>query len=190
MLDGTTVLVVEDEDPLRQLYASWLQQKDAKVVEAANGEDALKKWDDDVDVVVLDRRMPKMYGDEVLKEARLDGLHTPVMMVTAVDPDLDMIEIEFDEYMTKPVDPDEFLSKVSDMVKMSEVRDLVRDFVRVGVTVHKLQQEHSDDLLKTHSDFQRLKRQYRDLRDDVKQNVDDLTTYEKHLLLAAQNQVP
>jgi DNA-binding response OmpR family regulator len=59
--------------------------------------------DDAVDVVLLDRRMPDMSGDEVLAAIREEGYDCKVAMVTAVDPDVDIVEMPFDAYLTKPV---------------------------------------------------------------------------------------
>jgi len=58
--------------------------------------------DETVDVVLLDRMMPGMSGQEVLAAIRERGLDCRVAMVTAVDADFDVIEMGFDEYLGKP----------------------------------------------------------------------------------------
>ena len=70
---------------------------------AYGGEEALEKADEDVDLVFLDRQMPDMSGDDVLERVRERGLDCRVVMVTAVDPDFDIVEMPFDDYLTKPV---------------------------------------------------------------------------------------
>lgn len=186
MVEGATILVAEDEDPLRKLYTEWLSQAGATVLPAENGEEALSKWTDDVDAVLLDRRMPEHYGGEVLQEAREKALHTPVAMVTAVTPDLDVIEMPFDDYVTKPVDREGLLRTVDELLDISETREVVREFVRAGFKLHKLQKEHSMELLKTHAEYQQLKRDYYELQDDVVDQMDDLTRYEMRLLVLAR----
>lgn len=184
-----TVLVAEDEDSLRMLYSEWLSSQGYDVIKAENGEEALQLWDEDINIVLLDRRMPEKYGDEVLNEARDDGLHTPVTMLTAVDPDLDLVELPFDDYMIKPVDRDQLLATVEDLLNKSEIRDVIREFVRVGIKINKLQQAHEESMLQTHAEYQSLKSDYVDLREEVTGMVDDLDQYERQLLRKAQKNI-
>jgi DNA-binding response OmpR family regulator len=96
------VLVVDDEPGLADLYGVWLEETcDTRV--AYGGEAALDELDDSVDVVFLDRRMPTLSGDEVAAEIRSNGLDCAVCMVTAVDADLDLLDLGVDEYLEKPV---------------------------------------------------------------------------------------
>ncbi len=85
--DLPLVLVVEDEPDLADLYATWLRGE-YRVRVAYGGREALEKLDDEVEVVLLDRRMPDLSGDEALKEIRERGFDCRVAMVTAVEPDL------------------------------------------------------------------------------------------------------
>ncbi len=96
------VLVVDDEKDLADLFTAWLSA-DYTVKTAYNGQDALDSLADSIDVVLLDRRMPDLSGDAVLAELRERGLNCRVAMVTAVDPDFDIVEMGFDAYLTKPV---------------------------------------------------------------------------------------
>ncbi|WP_423750819.1 response regulator [Salinirarus marinus] len=67
--DTATVLIVEDERALVDLFSNWLSD-DFDVRTAYDGEQALAKIDDEVDVVLLDRRMPGLSGDDVLERVR------------------------------------------------------------------------------------------------------------------------
>jgi DNA-binding response OmpR family regulator len=96
------VLVVDDEPGLADLYAVWLKETcDTRV--AYGGQAALDVLDGDVDIVLLDRRMPSMSGDEVAAEIRANALDCTVCMVTAVTADLDLLEVGVDDYLEKPV---------------------------------------------------------------------------------------
>ncbi len=97
-----TVLVVDDEADIRELYAFWLGER-YTVRTAVDGADALEQYDETVDVVFLDRRMPTMTGDEALEALRERPGDCRVAMVTAVDPDFDIISMGFDTYLVKPV---------------------------------------------------------------------------------------
>jgi len=96
-----TVLFVDDEPMLLELWeARFADEYDVRTAEG--GEEALRRFDDDVDVVFLDRRMPETNGDEVVRRLREEGHETPVVMFTAVDPEHD-VPAEYDEYVTKPM---------------------------------------------------------------------------------------
>ncbi|WP_435068096.1 response regulator [Haloplanus sp. C73] len=97
-----SVLIVDDEPRVCEAFQLWLQD-DYHVVTATDGEKALERMDD-IDVVLLDRHMPGLSGDEVLERIREAGYDCRVAMVTAVDPDFDIVEMPFDHYVSKPVD--------------------------------------------------------------------------------------
>lgn len=97
-----TVLAVDDEPNLAELYRVYLTDSyDVRI--ATGGEAALDAMDDDVDVVLLDRRMPDLSGHEVLHAMREAGYDARIAMLTAVEPDVDIVEMPFDDYKTKPV---------------------------------------------------------------------------------------
>ncbi|MFB6253245.1 MAG: response regulator transcription factor, partial [Halobacteriaceae archaeon] len=104
--DSATVLIVDDENDIVEIFALGLKDE-YNVIKAYSGQEALDKISNDVDVVLLDRRMPEMTGKEVLSEIRERELNVRVAMVTAVDPDFDITEMGFDTYIQKPVDTDE-----------------------------------------------------------------------------------
>lgn len=103
-MSEATVLIVDDEKTVADGYTLRLQS-DYDTVTAYGGQEALEILDErDVDVVLLDRRMPEVTGDEVLEHIRDDGLDCRVIMLTAVDPGFGVIEMPFDDYLHKPVD--------------------------------------------------------------------------------------
>lgn len=94
-----TVLIVEDEQPLADLYAAWLTET-YSIRTAYDGEQALDQLDEQVAVVLLDRRMPQLSGDDVLERIRERNYDCHVAMVSGVHPDFDIIEMGFDDYLT------------------------------------------------------------------------------------------
>lgn len=103
MTNTETILVVDDEPGLTDLYEAWLQV-DYAVRSATSGEDALAAIDGAVDAVLLDRQMPGLSGDDVLAEIRDRGYDCPVSLVTAAKPTADVLDRRFDAYLLKPVD--------------------------------------------------------------------------------------
>jgi DNA-binding NtrC family response regulator len=107
----TTVLLVDDEQHLREAYADLLKEK-FTVRTAADGEAALAAMTDNVDVVLLDRRMPGLDGADVLDDIRKNDYDGPVVIVSAVDPLLQKIEQHVEEYLFKPVNRDELIEAI------------------------------------------------------------------------------
>jgi DNA-binding response OmpR family regulator len=184
--DEPTVLIAEDEESLRRLYTTWLDIEGYNVRTAENGTEAIELWDEEVDAVLLDRRMPEQYGDDVLETAREDDFDTPVSMITAVDPDLDISQMEFDDYIVKPTEREEVLDTISELVSTSDIRSTVREFARTGVKIQKLQKKHPRSMLKTHAEYNKLQREYKELQEEVKDMADELNEYEKQLLVEAR----
>lgn len=121
------VLVVEDEPDLAETYQLWLDDSYTVTI-AQSGDEGLDKLDDSVDVVLLDRMMPGLSGDEVLEEIRNRDFDCRVAMVTAVDPDFDILEMGFDTYLTKPVKGDELRETIEHLLERSTYDSLLREY--------------------------------------------------------------
>jgi len=97
-------LVVDDEREVADAYALRLRGY-CDVETVYSGEAALSAVaDTTVDIVLLDRHMPGMSGDDVLSELVARGYDGRVVMVTAVDPGIEVLDMPFDDYLCKPVD--------------------------------------------------------------------------------------
>jgi DNA-binding response OmpR family regulator len=128
-----TVLVVDDEPNIAESYKLWLQD-DHDVRVATSGSGALDALDEAVDVVLLDRRMPGLSGDEVLDEIADRDIDPNVVLVTAVDPDFEIVEFEFDTYLPKPVNGEDIVEVVEDCMRTGDYRapDGESDWPREG----------------------------------------------------------
>lgn len=122
-----TVLVVDDERDLADLYATWLSEA-FEVNVAYDGESALEQLDDTVDVVLLDRRMPDLSGDTVLETIRDRSIGCRVAMVTAVEPEMDIIDLGFDDYLQKPVDREQLVSTVNRLYRRQSYDQNLREY--------------------------------------------------------------
>ncbi|MFC7239940.1 response regulator transcription factor [Saliphagus sp. GCM10025317] len=121
------VLIVEDEPDLATLYSAWLEDE-VSVETAYDGTDALDAIDETVDIVLLDRRMPGLPGDTVLETIRDRDLDCRVAMVTAVEPDFDIIGLGFDDYLVKPVSKTELTSLIDQLLLRSSYDDQLQQF--------------------------------------------------------------
>jgi len=102
--ENVRALVVDDEREVADAYALRLRGY-CDVETAYSGSEALSVVEDSsVDIVLLDRHMPGLSGDEVLAELTECGYYGRVVMVTAVDPGVEVLGMPFDDYLCKPVD--------------------------------------------------------------------------------------
>src|SRR5437588_11727940 len=100
-----TILLVDDEDSVRKVLTFPLERDGFTVVQAADGEEALDRFDDaSIDLVVLDIMLPRLDGLEVCRRLRATST-VPIIMLTARDDELDKVvglELGADDYITKP----------------------------------------------------------------------------------------
>ena len=125
-MSEATVIVVEDEPDIAALYAGFLEER-YDVTVAATAAEAIETVDEGVDAVLLDRRLPDGSGDEVLEYIRGNGFDCRVAMVTAVEPDFDIIGMGFDLYLTKPVSRANLFAALETLMTRDEYDDLLRE---------------------------------------------------------------
>ena len=175
--DASVVLVVDDEPQLAELFAAWLND-DWDVRTAHNGEEALEQMDGDIAVVLLDRRMPGKSGDEVLDSIRAQEYDCRVIMVTAVDPDFDIIEMGFDDYLVKPVANDELTATVERVYKRREYDETMREYYSLASKRAVLETEKSRPELEGNEEFRELEDRLTSLRKSVDETIDGLNSHE------------
>lgn len=169
--DEATVLVVDDEEGLADLYAIWL--RDRHTVETAyDGEAALDALDEDVDVVLLDRQMPGVSGDDVLETIRERSLDCRVAMVTAVEPELDIVDLGFDDYLRKPVDRETLRETVDRLLRRSAYDETVQRYF-AAARKHALLTESNNPSVTESAEFEALEDRLDDLRSRLDDVVDD-----------------
>src|ERR671939_1101812 len=120
MPDASTILLVDDEDAVQKLLAYPLERDGFRVLQARDGEEALRRFADErVDLVVLDLMLPKVDGLEVCRRLRAES-QVPIIMLTARDDELDKVvglELGADDYITKPFSIREFRSRVRALLR-------------------------------------------------------------------------
>ena len=116
----TRVLVVEDEQSLREPLVYLLEKEGYEVLEAADGNAALELFKSEpLDLILLDIMMPGMSGNEVCRVIRQTS-NIPVIMLTAKDSEIDKVvglEIGADDYVTKPYSTRELLARMKAVLR-------------------------------------------------------------------------
>ncbi len=164
--DKPTVLVVEDEHALIELYVRWLED-DYTVLTASNGEEALEQFGEHVDVVLLDRLMPGMSGDEVLQEIRKQASSSKVAMVTAVEPDFDVITMGFDDYLTKPVEREELLETIHRLLSRTAFDDIEQELYALSSKQAALRSSKPKEELEDNEEFRELQNRIDELKSEL-----------------------
>lgn len=150
-----TVLVVDDDPQILELYRNYLESE-YDVRTAMYGDEALDQLDDEIDVVLLDRRMPDLSGDEVLQRIRDQEYDCRVAMVTAVEPDFDLLDLGFDDYVVKPVTRDELLDLVEALESRSAYDDPIQEWLALLSKQAMLSRLKSSSELDRSAEYARL----------------------------------
>lgn len=148
-----TVLVVEDEPALADVYAIWLHE-DYEVEVVHTGESALETLrETTVEVVLLDRHLPDISGDEVLVALRDWGMDARVAMVTGVSPGFDVLDLGFDDYLLKPVDRETLLGTVDGLIEEISFDSLYVELTSLRVRRNVLRAELPESRLEANDRY-------------------------------------
>ncbi|QPK62617.1 phosphate regulon transcriptional regulator PhoB [Methylomonas sp. LL1] len=124
-MSNMNVLVVEDEDAIREMLVMVLEQADLHVIAAASAELAIQSLAENrVDLIVLDWMLPGISGVELAKRLKRDPGYKelPIILLTARGEEEDKIrglEIGADDYMTKPFSPKELIARIKAVMRRS-----------------------------------------------------------------------
>ncbi len=125
-MGDATILIVDDESRMRKLIKDFLIQKNFSILEAEDGEKALKVYEENkekIDLILLDVMMPKLDGWSVLRNIRQENKKLPIVMLTARAEEQDELfgfELGVDEYITKPFSPKILVARVESILKRSK----------------------------------------------------------------------
>ena len=117
-----TILIVDDEERMRKLIKDFLKIKGYQILEASDGEEALKLFnsnENNINLILLDVMMPKLDGWSVLRQIRQTS-DVPIVMLTARGEEQDELfgfELGVDEYITKPFSPKILVARVEAILR-------------------------------------------------------------------------
>jgi DNA-binding response OmpR family regulator len=162
-----TVLVVEDEDATTRAYQLALEDEyDVRV--ASTVEAAVEALEgDDIDVALLDRRMPDEPGDSLLDHDAVTHSDCSVAMVTAVTPDFDIVDLGIDDYVQKPVGPTELRDTVERLVALRAYSERKRELSAKQVKRNVLEIEKTAAELESSEEFAALESRIESLESEI-----------------------
>jgi len=113
------VLLVEDDETVSEVVERYLEREGFRVEVVADGAEAVTRFDDDIDLIVLDIMLPSMDGLEVCRRVRNTST-VPIIMLTALGDESDRImglELGADDYLAKPFSPRELTARVKSVLR-------------------------------------------------------------------------
>ncbi|MCC6354068.1 MAG: response regulator transcription factor [Verrucomicrobiae bacterium] len=135
------ILVVEDDEDLRDLLGSTIRKAGYQVITADGGRACLRKTiDEKPDLILLDIMLPDLAGTDVCRRLRSDGATaaTPIIVLSAKSEEADRIlglEVGADDYVTKPFSPRELVVRIGKVLERTRGRTMMSDHVTAGELV-------------------------------------------------------
>ncbi len=134
-MNGKLILLVDDEQRLRQMLRGYIEHEGYRVVEAADGAQALQLFaEQQFSLVILDVMMPKVDGWTVCREIRRTST-VPVIMLTARGEEYDRLfgfDLGVDDYLVKPFSPKELLARMKAIIRRSEQNSAQPTRIKLG----------------------------------------------------------
>ncbi|MFZ7101957.1 MAG: response regulator transcription factor [Peptococcaceae bacterium] len=154
-MDSLTILLVEDEDKMRNVLKIYLENEGYHVVEAVDGSEACmllkgKKYS----LIILDIMLPEVDGLTLCKEIRKNS-SVPIIFLTARSEEFDKLlgfELGADDYITKPFSPKEFVARVNAIIRRShnntiDYNCLVLNSVKINLNSKQVFIDHKEIFL-------------------------------------------
>jgi len=135
-MKNVKILIVDDEEKMRQVIKIYLEKEGYAVEEAGDGREALEKINmTEFSLILLDVMMPEIDGWTVCRKIREES-SVPIIMLTARSEEYDKLfgfELGVDDYLTKPFSPKEMVARIKAVLKRSNGNSLVNtDILKIG----------------------------------------------------------
>jgi len=162
------ILIVEDDPQMQQGLRDNLDFEGYETDSASDGRQALEKiLNEQYDLIILDVMLPELSGFDVCRQARQEGVGTPIIMLTARGTEIDRVlglEMGADDYVTKPFGLRELLARVRAVLRRTEIHSSEKSNL-VPVTIGRLEihfysynaYENGNPQAMTHKEFDILK---------------------------------
>ena len=172
------ILIVDDNEDLRELYSLWLEQLHT-VETAHNGIEAIDNVSEQVDLVLLDRNMPGPDGLDAADKMRENGYSGAVVMVSSEPVDFDMPASAADDYIKKPADRDDFEHVVEQAVKR-RLQSALDEYYALTETLASIEETPCESTIEADGEYadveKRLNKKRQRLRELLEAGVLDWKT--------------
>jgi DNA-binding response OmpR family regulator len=117
--EKTKIMVIDDEPGIREIISILLSNEEFDIIEAESGEDALKLLNPNIDLIILDVKMPGISGYQTSKIIR-EGSNVPILFLTAMSQNSDLVlgySAGGDDYLEKPFASSELIARVKGLLR-------------------------------------------------------------------------
>ncbi|MFC6988882.1 response regulator [Haloplanus sp. GCM10025708] len=169
------VLVVDDDEALAESVRIWIEQREEwRATTATAGDEALDVYGPHVDVVFLDRQLSRTTGAEVLESMRERNGDARVAMMTAIEPDWDILELSFDMYLTKPVGKEDVHEATQELIHRNDYARELQALFALSSKIATLQPRYPRHHLEDDERYQRLLEEFDRVESAAQSAVDDI----------------
>lgn len=177
------ILVVEDNEDVAIAYANCLKEEGFNVNVVHTGEGCLDIVDENTDLILLDRRLKHWTGGELLDELGVNGYDNPVVLVTGLKPDIEILQRSFDAYVEKPVTK-EFLTEIIHTIEeRKEYNETIREWVQIQSKISLLEEVMSEKRQKESAFLKELYKYAEQLEKEITHKSSEL----EHLFVNSKN---
>ena len=128
-MNDINILIIEDEQGISKIIKSYLEKEGYNVYQAFDGKEGLDFFENEqIDLILLDLMIPKISGEDLIKEIR-NKSNVPVIMVTAKVSEENIInglKLGADDYVTKPFSPKELMQRIKTVLRRIEKYNIPR----------------------------------------------------------------
>jgi DNA-binding HxlR family transcriptional regulator/DNA-binding NarL/FixJ family response regulator len=168
-----TVLIADDSQRVADMYAEWLNpEHDVRV--AYTGEGAVQAYDDEVDLVVLDCQMPGVHGDRLVNSIRDSKFNSSVIISSPHPLDTDVLNLEFDEYLTKPAQQSKTLDVVDSVLNRQTYDAPVPEYLALQSKQELLQADRLSEYYEQTGEIDQLLSRIEKLEAEIDELPDDI----------------
>ena len=135
------ILIIDDEEKICEFISAYLAKNGHNIVIANLGEDGLRIVEkEDLDLIILDRMIPDVGGDDICRIIRGNNITTPIIMITAkseIDDRVEGFEMGCDDYICKPFSPKAMVARVEAMLRRSNINKIEYMKFNNGIEINK-----------------------------------------------------
>jgi len=124
----SSVLILEDERMVADILADYFSNRyDVQYVRT--GKEALEAYTEDIDLTIIDRKLEGMSGDDIAAQIRAEDEEGLIFCVSGVEPDNDICDLEYDDYIHKPVEEDDMKIRLELLFNRAELDTTAREYL-------------------------------------------------------------
>ncbi|ERH00640.1 MAG: response regulator containing CheY-like receiver, AAA-type ATPase, and DNA-binding domain protein [Halonotius sp. J07HN6] len=168
--DEPTVVIVDDEERVAKCYKLFINDRYEAHI-ATGGQEALDTLTREVEVILLDRRMPEMHGHEVLDHIHAEGYDCRVIIISALDPDMEVLDYQFSKYLKKPIVKEQLLDTIEQVRMLDRYESLLTEYYQAVEKYSIMQSEFTSATLENNAQFQELEEDISHLRAEIDETL-------------------